>query len=585
MGKRQSHGPAGLALLILLLTGCGGNAAGPAAQAAANVSQDASANSQRLSAEGENLLHGYLQAAQLPDLHWPSFANFQKEAIEFYDSCSGTLPWIQLGKPTVQARSMIRAFQAADLRGLRAKDYDGPLWDERLARFEGKTAISEPDLVKFDLALTVSTMRFISDLHIGRVNPREFHFALDIDHDQIDLSQFLLRRVINTADVDAVIASVEPPFPIYRRTEAALKTYMELARRDSGEPLPVPPRPVKPGGTYAGVQRLGELLKLLGDLPEEQSQRDSGEVYQGAVVEGVKHFQSRHGLDPTGILDAPTLKQLNTPLSRRVTQIQLAMERMRWLPHRFDRPPVVVNIPEFRLYAVNEEYRSVFSMEVVVGKAYRHKTPVFASNIKSVIFRPYWNVPRSILRAELIPHLEKDPSYFIENSYEVVDRNERVVSEGAVSEDIEEQLRLGKLQVRQRPGPENALGLLKFEFPNPYSVYMHGTPATQLFSRLRRDFSHGCIRVEDPVKLAEWVLRDMPEWTGDRIREAMNGEETFEVKLDKPIPVLILYSTVVVLEDGVVRFFDDIYGLDASLEQALDSGAPYAISVKASAAQ
>jgi murein L,D-transpeptidase YcbB/YkuD len=217
-------------------------------------------------------------------------------------------------------------------------------------------------------------------------------------------------------------------------------------------------------------------------------------------------------------------------------------------------------------------------MKVVVGRAYRHQTPVFASEIRSVIFRPYWDVPSSILRAELIPHFEKNPSYFSENSYEIVDKNGRVVSEGTVSEEIEQRLRAGVLGVRQKPGPENALGLVKFDIPSRYDVYLHGTPATQLFSRSRRDFSHGCIRAEDPVALAEWVLRGKPAWTVDNIQTAMNGDKTIQVKLDKPIPVLILYSTAVVMEDGEVRFFEDIYGHDAALERVLAEGYPYSSS-------
>jgi murein L,D-transpeptidase YcbB/YkuD len=214
-------------------------------------------------------------------------------------------------------------------------------------------------------------------------------------------------------------------------------------------------------------------------------------------------------------------------------------------------------------------------MKVVVGKAYRHQTPVFAREIRSVIFRPYWDVPSSILRAEVIPHLEKNPFYLAENSYEIVDKKGKVVSEGTLSHEIEEQLRSGALAVRQKPGPENALGLVKFEIPSRYDVYLHGTPATALFSRSRRDFSHGCIRVEDPVSLAAWVLRDKPGWTTDKIRTAMSGDKTIQVKLDKPIPVMILYSTAVVMEDGEVRFFDDIYGHDAALERALAKGYPY----------
>jgi murein L,D-transpeptidase YcbB/YkuD len=173
-----------------------------------------------------------------------------------------------------------------------------------------------------------------------------------------------------------------------------------------------------------------------------------------------------------------------------------------------------------------------------------------------------------------LPHLEKNPSYLAENSYEIADRSGNVVSDGTITDEMKDSLRSGKLVVRQRPGPDNSLGLLKFEFPNPYDVYMHGTPAKQLFSRSRRDFSHGCIRVEDPVALAAWVLRDKPEWTPESIRNAMNGDETIRVDLKNPIPVLILYGTAVVEENGEIQFFDDIYGYDAALERALNEDYP-----------
>jgi murein L,D-transpeptidase YcbB/YkuD len=250
-------------------------------------------------------------------------------------------------------------------------------------------------------------------------------------------------------------------------------------------------------------------------------------------------------------------------------QLQLAMERMRWLPHQFSRPPVIVNIPEFRLYALNEKDLTAFTMNVVVGKAYGHQTPVFANEIRSVVFRPYWNVPQSIVDAEMIPKLKKDSSYLSKNSLEIVDKDEKVVSEDPANQETLAQLRAGKLRIRQTPGPENSLGLVKFEFPNQYAVYMHSTPAKELFSRTRRDFSHGCIRLEDPPKLASWVLQGMPEWPDERIQAAMNGEETVQVRLKDPIPVLIFYSTAVVLEGEEPHFFEDIYGLDAELEKAL----------------
>jgi L,D-transpeptidase YcbB len=565
-----------LALLVFSFAGCGRNRDKSIKTSGRFASSEADSGPQRLTADGKALLHSLVDAAELPALQWPNFANYQNEVKEFYDAFSGTLPWIWQGKPTPQARAIVRSLKDAETKGLRPEDYDGSRWDERLAQLEQSRSVSESDLIRFDLALTVSTMRYVSDLHIGRVNPRLFHFDFEIDHRKLDLSEFLRKELIKAHDIDITINTVEPPFPVYRRTEAALKTYLELARRDDGAILPVPSRTVRPGDSYAGVPRLVRLLSLLGDLPGEHGYTE--DTYQGAFVDGVKRFQQRHGLDPNGLIDAATLRELNTPLSHRVIQLQITMERLRWLPHEFDRPPIVVNIPEFRLHVDNEEYHWVLSMKVVVGRAYRHQTPVFASEIRSVIFRPYWDVPSSILRAELIPHFEKNPSYFSENSYEIVDKNGRVVSEGTVSQEIEQRLRAGVLGVRQKPGSENALGLVKFDIPSRYDVYLHGTPATQLFSRSRRDFSHGCIRAEDPVALAEWVLRDKPAWTVDNIQTAMNGDKTIQVKLDKPIPVLILYSTAVVMEDGEVRFFEDIYGHDAALERVLAEGYPYSSS-------
>jgi murein L,D-transpeptidase YcbB/YkuD len=449
------------------------------------------------------------------------------------------------------------------------EDYDGPRWESRISALQQSGPPPESELVQFDVALTVSAMRYISDLHLGRVNPRRFHFELDIDHTNFDLSEFLQQQVVNATDMDSVIAAVEPPFPTYHKTLNALRTYIESALRDDGELLPIPTKAIKPGVAYSGLPRLVRLLVLLGDLPEKEKGVSSSTLYQGNLVTALKRFQQRHGLEPNGLIDAQTLKDLNTPLSHRVAQLQLTLERLRWLPHQFQRPPIIVNIPEFRLRAVDEHYRWTLFMKVVVGKAYRHQTPVFASDIKSVIFRPYWNVPLSIVRAEMLPHIEKDPAYLVENSYEIVDNAGAVVGSATVSEEIKRQIRSGKLNIRQTPGPNNALGLLKFDFPNQHDVYMHGTPAMELFSRSRRDFSHGCIRVEDPVALAAWLLQDLPEWTADHIRSATLADKTFRVDLERPVRVLIVYGTAVTMEDGEVHFFRDIYGQDAGLEQAL----------------
>jgi murein L,D-transpeptidase YcbB/YkuD len=215
-------------------------------------------------------------------------------------------------------------------------------------------------------------------------------------------------------------------------------------------------------------------------------------------------------------------------------------------------------------------------MNVVVGKAYGgHGTPVFDDTMEYVVFRPYWEVPYSITKAEIVPHLVRDPDYLMKDGLEVVDSRQKVVTSGTVSSDVIEQLRAGKLFVRQVPDPKNSLGLAKFIFPNDYSVYLHDTPAHELFSKSRRDFSHGCIRLERPADLAVWVLRNNPGWDAARVRAAMNGDTTQQVNLAHPIPVLILYATVIVSEDGIVHFYDDIYGHDAALEKVLVKGYPY----------
>jgi murein L,D-transpeptidase YcbB/YkuD len=245
--------------------------------------------------------------------------------------------------------------------------------------------------------------------------------------------------------------------------------------------------------------------------------------------------------------------------------LRLSLERWRWLPHSFAEPPIVVNIPEFKLRAFDPPGKLALMMPVVVGKAMRTQTPVLDEDMKYMVFWPYWNVPPSILRGEMIPKIAKDPTYLQKNNYEVATYSGQVVTDGVVSDEVLAQLRAGKLMVRQKPGPKNALGLSKFIFPNDNNVYLHSTPAQSLFSRTRRDFSHGCIRVEDPEALAVWVLRNNPGWTKGRVEEAFKAGKEQQINLTRTIPVLVVYASAVVEEDGQVYFLEDIYGHDKSL--------------------
>src|SRR6516225_4044345 len=280
----------------------------------------------------------------------------------------------------------------------------------------------------------------------------------------------------------------------YQRTLRALVEYRILAAEDDGAVLPETEKPVEPGEPYEGIARLIRLLRRVGDLPADAILEDP-DLYQGALVTAVERFQRRHGLDPDGRIDKATLAQLNTPLRFRVHQLELALERWRRRPYDPSRAAIVLNLPEFRLRAFGAGNQLELEMKIVVGQAPDRQTPLLTSQVATVIFRPYWNVPISIQRDELVPQIMKDRSYLAANHLEVVTPQGDVVQD-PVSEDAMAQLRSGTLGLRQTPGPGNVLGLVKFLFPNAYGVYMHSTSAPGLFARSRRDFSHGCVRVE-----------------------------------------------------------------------------------------
>jgi L,D-transpeptidase YcbB len=365
--------------------------------------------------------------------------------------------------------------------------------------------------------------------------------------------------------------SLTSPADEYGRTLRALNQYRVLAAEDDEAPLQATEEPVEPGDHYADTPRLIRLLSRIGDLPAGRP--DDSELYEGDVVTAVKRFQSRHGLEPDGRIDTTTFEQLNTPLRARVRQLELALERWRRRPYDAARPAIVLNVPEFRLRAFGGTnaagHDPELEMKVVVGEAPDHKSPILRSQLETVIFLPYWNVPASIQLVELLTEIKQDRSWVSANHFEMVTRKGEVAGDGRVSDDMLSELGTGKLQLRQKPGPKNTLGLVKFVFPNEYGVYMHDTSARWLFDRERRDLSHGCIRVEKPEDLADWVLRGQSGWSRDRVAEAMQGTESISVKVKRPIQVVLMYATAVVMSNGEVHFFRDIYCEDQALEKEL----------------
>ena len=499
-----------------------------------------------------------------------SNAGYREQIKRLYESTNFAPVWVKGDVPTSQATYLIEAFRASRLKGLNPSDYGGEILATQSKSLKGAPAVAQ---ASFDASLTAAAMRYVSDLRIGRINPKHLKFGIDVQSKKYDLAEFIGQQVVSAGDVQSVLDKIEPPYAGYRRIERTLSQYLDLAAKGDGAKVPAGTKAVAPGDTYAGIAQLAERLRLLGDL----SQGGSFDSYGGALVEGVKHFQARHGLATDGKLDAATLRELNTPLSARVQEIDDALERWRWMPTEFQQPPVLVNIPEFRLRAYSEDNQLALSMKVVVGKAAPTQTPVFTDDIRFIVFRPYWNVPSGILRRSVIPGIMKSSGYIARERFEITDSSGKLVS---ANDDIAAGLRSGKYSIRQKPGPANALGLIKFMFPNSHSVYLHSTPSTELFAKSRRDFSSGCIRLEKAAELAAFLLRKQPDgqqpWTVASVQTAMDsGKDNRQVNLTVKVPVLILYVTAVAEEDGTVHFFDDIYGHDKRLNALLAKGPPY----------
>jgi murein L,D-transpeptidase YcbB/YkuD len=564
-------------LLLLLTGGCTSQTTRQALDAGASQSEgqvqplgpgvDAAAVSAQL--------HAIAAAGRMADLRWPDFSDYGKHFQNIYAASNFAPVWLRNGQPSPQALGVIQAIDDSRKKGLDPEEYDASRWPARLTAVKA-SGVSAETVANFDAALTVAAMRYISDLHIGRVDPTHFKFGIDIEQNKYDLPQFVTTKVIHAADVASVLAGVEPAYDGYRRTEAALQQYEEVAAKGDGPKVLDVEKTLSAGDAYAGSAALAARLHMLGDLPQIAAANVDAQKYDASLIDAVKHFQTRHGLAATGKLDKSTVQQLNVPLADRVVQLQDALERWRWLPPHFPQPPVVVNVPEFVLRAYGADQQVALSMNVVVGKALRTETPVFAKDMKYIIFRPYWNVPPSIVRAETIPAIVKNRNYIAQKGFEITDTSGKVITSGAVSDEVLAQLRSGKLMVRQKPGPTNALGLVKFIFPNENNVYLHSTPSQQLFSQSRRDFSHGCVRVEKPAELAAFLLRNQPPWTPESVQAAMqSGPDNQQVNLTAPVPVLILYVTAVVEPDNTVHFFSDIYGHDATLNAVLAKGPPF----------
>jgi L,D-transpeptidase YcbB len=474
--------------------------------------------------------------------------------------------WSTAAGPSPQARAVLATLADAESYGLRVKDY-------AVGAPAGAGGADDGGSARFDVALSTAALRFIDNLHFGRIDPAEDGFHLGQPPAPLD-EPGVLRQLTTAASAEPIIASVEPQFYHYGLLKQALTQYRKLAADPTLAPLPpLTARSIKPGDPFPQAAAVRHLLHALGDFPDDAAAASAEPRLDPPLVEAVKRFQERHAIDADGAIGASTYSALSTPPAKRVRQIELTLERWRWLPP-FTEPPIIVNIPQYRLFAFNstrDRKADILQMDVIVGKSYpQTRTPVFADDMKFVIFRPYWDVPRSITLREELPKLRADPGYLERERLEIVRGGSESATPLPATPEVLAELAAGTVRLRQRPGPDNALGLVKFMLPNAYNVYLHSTPAQRLFGEAHRAFSHGCIRVSDPVALAQYVLRDTPgSWTREAIQAAMNGEDSHRVDLAHPIRVMIVYATVLATEAGPVLFFDDIYGHDRQLAAKL----------------
>ena len=518
-----------------------------------------------------------------PSMRFGQLTDINDDLRRLYESAGWQPRWLTVTnpgdnatyKPSQAAVELVTQVNLSTLRGLYPDDYDVNKLPALML------VLSTPaERAEFDVAFSANAIRLTRALHEGRLKPSEAHAELRIPRPKYDAAA-VVRLMADSGKVEQRLDAAEPPFVHYQLLKKSLAKYRSLRGDSALLALPAlkPKEIVHPGDAYAGVAQMRKLLTAIGDLPiEKYGPNADSTAMLGDVLEGIKRFQKRTGLEADGNIGPMTMSALRRPFDARENTIELSLERWRWLPREYGAPPILVNLPAFRLYAFNsnsDDEKDLLVMDVAIGGSFDKKTPIFSDTLRTVVFSPYWDVPISISTAEIIPKAKKDSQYLEKNHYEIVRGD---ADNSPILPNNNESLNLvakGVARIRQQPGPTNSLGGVKFLFPNSYNIYFHDTPSRTAFSKARRDVSHGCIRLSQPAALAQFLLADQPDWTAAAIDSSMKLEKPHRVAVKQPRPVFILYSTAMATQDGQTYFYPDIYGFDSELRIKLQKLYPY----------
>jgi len=538
----------------------------------------------RQASEEMRLVEARLESKTLPEFVTGARkgTHFWKLLQEFYVRRQYQVAWTKrswLGRefPHPQLDLFLGAVQEADGEGLEPVDYDedriASLRDEVFRGLSAKKPLDPAKIVDLDLWLTYTFLTYSSHLAVGRFDPKTIDPQWRTSPRKFDLVR-LLEDALEQNRMREVLKLLQPPYPEYAALKEALARYRAIAANGGWSQLPEG-LVLKIGDRNPWVPVLRKNLALIGDIhPANEGSKQNGDntLFDEILAEGVKNFEARHGLKEDGVADPEMIATLNLPVERRVRQIELNLERLRWLPDQLGASHIRVYIPDYRLYIMENDHVRL-TMRVIVGKT-EDPTPIFSDEMTYLVFSPYWYIPESIAGKETLPRVLSDPEYLERQNIEVVRKGSRRREEVLNPETIDwskaaESPESFPYIFRQQPGPGNALGTVKFMFPNQFNVYLHDTPTDNLFDKVERDFSHGCVRVERPLDLAHYVLSDQPEWTPEKINAAMHEGKEKVVFLKSPLPVHLLYWTSWVDKAGALQFREDIYGHDQAQDELL----------------